>query len=1241
MSAARRTNTTASYGAVFVVLAALGLVGGVWFGLPGSVAAFVLVMAYGWTEPFPQLTGPKSASSRSLTAADGAELSKVEAWQAARQMRHTPLPGRSWLPGRPVQMSWLGAVWTGGVVALLPVTQPEYRAVGAVAAFAVVAGFCAGRRRGLNSPGTTLDVVAATYRHSPATAIAVTSAGGIVGLAASWGATILLDLTPLGLQVPATVFWAVGAVGGGGAGATLVSRRAALAAWLRLREVRGEWMGHWRLLKQDPAPACLSTRLFGGVEATVFDAKGGRSAVELIGMAGRIATLVGAGRMVCVLPTPNETGQGPVPGTMHPTKVELVVWPEEGWPDVGDPQIDPDLLELTVRVALTAGPAGAGQGPVLPVLIEPLHLSPALEAEETDDASDDEAGQAPAEGVGRAVWAVDLAWPMGPGPTAVRIGGYGANGLTAGLLGDALLDHRANNGAGTLYIGDLDHADLPEPAANGLRIVREEDRWNQAWSSALKTTVNPPVLQHQQTAEAALANGTTVQRWVFAARNGLDPMENATPGTEKKLATAAAPISFITISGWTQGVGSRPGTRHPQAFTVYAASGRIPARPDDLAPVRGNANQWVLTGHVNHAFDAIRQPRPEIVAATCLTTPDSRGHLWEIKLRLYGPVSFGDVRTYAERLRQAMAAAWLRVADTEDGCTLIVGADPKRVMLASPGRDSKRIIKLDWDQAWVDAKVLGSGNRVPHLSHTDVLPSNERVQVLDFDLVAGLDLATIRAAIPKLRTNTGNEYLQIRPGPGGAGTIRVLCCETDPMPTLAPFDHEAAQRSGRGRWPFGTAVDGTAMTWNVTDGSHLLVAGMSGAGKSVTVQTLLAAMAVKPAAESEFYVIDVQKMGADYRFMADYLSSEAYESGEAAALIRAVYAKGVERIRRNAALGVGNVTEWPEGPPPQMVLVIDEFTSLITTEQVSRTPFDDPELEATRRATVQDNQNRTVIGQYTGKIARELRAAGVTLILATQQLKQDSLKAIPGGDTLKSSLARMLLGKASFGELSAALKNPVEAADLGEVVPRGRGLFESSSHYAAAFQAWFEPDTAKLTAAIAAARPPVAERIDVTPWLPAPVDQGPAIVPVRLDDFAPKTADVVIDLGTLELDLDDLNQADPEEPEADDESTAAAGASDGDGAGVDGPWEQWEADLAVTEDPAVTVPSEDVWGNLGDLWDRSRTAPRSPARAHVKPAHEPQPLGDEFPDPPSPNQTHRPAPDSPAQPDGRWASDQF
>ena len=392
----------------------------------------------------------------------------------------------------------------------------------------------------------------------------------------------------------------------------------------------------------------------------------------------------------------------------------------------------------------------------------------------------------------------------------------------------------------------------------------------------------------------------------------------------------------------------------------------------------------------------------------------------------------------------------------------------------------------------------------------------------------------MKAGIAKLRVATGNDFVEVRPGSAGASSLRLLVATVNPLPTRVAFDFaEAGRCSGLA---FATGIDGETVFFDPSIAPHCLLAGTTGSGKSVLAQNFLYGAALKNA---EIYVIDPVKGGADFAFVKPWAHAFASDSFQAAAVMKAVYAKVVARKNANASAGVGSYLDLPE-PPPPIYLLIDEFTSLMSLSPVPKAS-EDPEMELEREQIMVENAARTTIGVLAGKVGREARSAGVTLLLATQKLTVKMLDTIPSAGDLKVNLARVLLGRASFGDRASALRAFDDAPLLEGDIPKGRGLWEPLTSSAVVVQVWYAPQ-AELAANLVLHRTPLleSEKLDLAPFMPKAVDpsqvDGAIIGPgprrvsavqgsTELDDGQ------VSDLGDFTFDLADLidenNSADP------------------------------------------------------------------------------------------------------------------
>jgi hypothetical protein len=355
---------------------------------------------------------------------------------------------------------------------------------------------------------------------------------------------------------------------------------------------------------------------------------------------------------------------------------------------------------------------------------------------------------------------------------------------------------------------------------------------------------------------------------------------------------------------------------------------------------------------------------------------------------------------------------------------------------------------------------------------------------------------------------------------------------------------------------------------------------------SVMARAFLYGAAIKG---HEVYIVDPVKAGADFEFARPYAKAVATNVLDAAALMSAVRKEVDRRKALNAAKGVASGDELPPGDRyPRITLLIDEFTSLVGKEPTGD-KSDDPAAELERERTMMENQARAMVGSLAGRIAREARSARVTLLLGTQKLAHKTLDQIPGGNDLKTNLARSLLGKATSGERMSALRSPDAAPVLDGEVPKGRGIWEPLTTTGAVIQCWFA-DQAELRDQLSQRRQPLAEAdvLDLRPFRPHGYDR---IFPSD-QEHSPAHGQEVVEVDRISLDLSDLLPADGDPPQDADGEVSAQEEADGDTAPGD-PWDGGEWDrVDPAPPPGVPAPVAPAEDDDPFSWDRFRaTAP--------------------------------------------------
>lgn len=145
---------------------------------------------------------------------------------------------------------------------------------------------------------------------------------------------------------------------------------------------------------------------------------------------------------------------------------------------------------------------------------------------------------------------------------------------------------------------------------------------------------------------------------------------------------------------------------------------------------------------------------------------------------------------------------------------------------------------------------------------------------------------------------------------------------------------ERWRRPASGPVMIGRGADGDIGIDLFADGPHALVAGTTGSGKSLLLQTWLLAMALaQPPRRLQFVLIDF-KGGATFAPLQDLPHTDSvlddFDSGLAFRALVSVRAEITRRERLLADHGCADVADLTD-PPPRLIVVIDEFHALMAS----------------------------------------------------------------------------------------------------------------------------------------------------------------------------------------------------------------------------------------------------------------------------------------------------------------------
>ncbi|MGP9816865.1 FtsK/SpoIIIE domain-containing protein [Glutamicibacter sp. 363] len=1128
-----------------------------WFGLPSVPALWLGLLIGAITYPPFQYTGKKDKSGKP-TPLDDSERTKMQKFRFWQDMRTSIFFKDAFTPGINVLLSWIGSLMIAVAGLWVPVSFPGDGGafMNALFTFITLTGLHGSRRRTKYeddvNPGVRFSALIQLFKSSERNTAIGLGIGGLIGGMVI--ASVINIFRPVYEAVFTAPTWSLYLIFGLGLPLLLLGlrvRKEAIKQWQIVVNAREEWRPRWQMLNHDPAPKLINRQILGKATLDTFLAPQSVGAQKYTSMESQIAPTIGGGMIVHTLETHDSYQDGrPIPGSRSPLKFEVASWFREDDPDVGSSTTPFEFVELKARCALAKAcdegklnPRFVFEG-ISPITVAPdskasSPVSSSVEGQVVAWSDPDANTQGPAlekgEDADDAPMIYQLHWSHHDGADSRSFLELANDEFELAIGTQAVTDHRADDGNGCLYFGELtaevDFVENSPVTGEDLDRILGEMEWAKRWRSASsKLGANPPRPEWDLQEFSTLASGAVIESLPFVTREGVTPA--VLFDLEKELPTVLDAAPFVSMTGFQA---PQAGDRHPMGIVVrHSNDHSIPTSPESLAPASGEkAPEWVLAGLLNRAFKSARLARPELISATCLTHRRARKHIWKMEVALYDGVVFEEVLARATKLKVALGCSWLRIAQHAKGCTIVAGGTPNHDDLEHPDSDEKYLEQLNWNQHFIDAGFYGQEGRLPQITSVSVLPYNKDVHVFEFSTAnTGIVFSTFKGKVEKLKTVTENSWVDPLRNSKDPTKVTLRVCKTNPIPELARYDFDYIDSTHK--LPFATGVEGTPLELDFKVSPHLLCLGATGGGKSVILQAYLFSALLRG---YELIVIDPSKGGADFKFAEPYTSAFTGDIEEARAIIRALYEE-VKRVKDlNAQYGVGNYRDLPnEVRPKHRVILIDEFTSLMARFPVPA-ETDDPDAEEERQRIIQENSWRAEIGTFVGRIAREARSAGFSLILATQKLSAKIMENIPGGEDLKTNMARAIVGNASNGELMSALRQPFGVPKLGDEVPKGRGLYEPLSSVAMPMQVWFEPEEqSKLGFELERRIIPLVphEKLDISRYM----EQGTQTVAGLSGDSAGEPKIELLDAGEIfaGFDWEDLESADEDNVLADQES---------------------------------------------------------------------------------------------------------
>lgn len=1093
-------------------------------GWPTLLPAMVVLVAGAWLARTPVLSGKKVVGSRTEPAPEGA----VERYYHRMYTRMMVMRGLTpWVSVVPLRSSTLIALAAALAAVAAPVSSPLgydawFTAADAVAAFLTVVCVAHVLRTTASpeepAPGVSLPATIDGLRKAGVlTRVRMTVPIVVGAVAGTWmGISSTSDMDTWRAVVGAVA----GLLGGTGISWWLTWGMYCRSGWIARKVARVAWSAAWTSAQEKEHPFLTGLDTISPWVVNKFSVATGKdSGYYLKGgtqtsIAAAVEATVGEGNEVLTLPEPEVVANGvPNRSKASLSSFRVVVRPKTEEVDITSDETTEDQVVMAAECAIADWAGSSSQERIMVMGATRLTAS------------------APH------VWEVSFPPETDPSvsdvlaPLAGNVEGMRSTYVTE---------------SDSVLVGPLEDADWEDEAMIAqIDRLRVTSFWSSVWTEVLRSEATP-TLQFKAINELA-CNGQTIHYVPFVSRKGVDVgKEYVSKVDPMRTALKSAPWLDLGFMGPENPKGRKPGSRSDKFFILAYSETPVPDLPQDINPDRRRRHaslydsrtgpEIVLSGLVSSAFRAVfgHAKIPQVVKGECLTT--STPHIWKVSMALYGGLSNADIASKADRLKGHLRCPWLRVrTDVATGLTeLYVGEQPSEAEV----KESRRaeVAELDFEAAFASAKLVTAYRETPTMRSCEPLETNPKVTVYDFALPQGVSVRDVREpkALDQLRSATGYAFLQVVDIPNDPSTLRLLASRTNPIPDRANYSFDVADpmiaSTGPGknlRIPMGSGIDGSPVTWDISTTPHMLCLGMTGTGKTATLETAVYG-ALRAGWEVAF--VDPSKKAADLVPFQSWMASMTGDLSESEAILRYVYGEVRKRVDLNAAHGATSIDDLPEDIRPSHVLIIiDEFTSLLLGEKVpSSSGVTDPEVLSNIEATKAANASRAAIASITGRIGREARSAGVHLLLGTQKLNAKTMEAIPGGD-LKDNMGRLLLGAPGWSEMASGLKNP-EAAPRLTHTPIGRGIFESMTRGAIEMQTWY---ASAETYAEHLADLPEREKWDIGQFMPKK-SAASAYEVIKPDPVG--SPEESIDLSSLDmsdLDLDD------DSADADDEGEAA------------------------------------------------------------------------------------------------------
>ena len=260
---------------------------------------------------------------------------------------------------------------------------------------------------------------------------------------------------------------------------------------------------------------------------------------------------------------------------------------------------------------------------------------------------------------------------------------------------------------------------------------------------------------------------------------------------------------------------------------------------------------------------------------------------------------------------------------------------------------------------------FGVNGNIKKVSHGPVVTLNE------FEPAAGVKVSKIINLSDDIARNTSSESARISTIPGSSTIGIELPNNSRENVYLSEILHDSDFKKKEVKLPIalGKSISGKPIVGDLSSMPHLLIAGTTGSGKSVCINTIILSLLYKHTPDKcKFILIDPKMLElSTYEGIPHLLCPVITEAKKAASVLGWVVKEMESRYRLMTKEGVRNIDGYNSKhklPMPYIVVVVDEMSDLM--------------LVAGKE-----------IENYIQKLSQMARAAGIHIIMATQRPSVD------------------------------------------------------------------------------------------------------------------------------------------------------------------------------------------------------------------------------------------------------------